>query len=364
MKKVLVIDDTPDVRELVQTILDSSGFETVVAADGAAGVALAREQVPNLILCDVRMPGLDGYGVLKEIRANPVTATIPFVFLSGAADKSNMRQGMEQGADDYLTKPFTFEELLAAVNSRLKKQETVQQLTEKRLGDLRQNISLALPHELLTPLHGILGLSALMIEDHQTIQPAEILEYARNIQDAGQRLNRLIENFLTYSRIELVAADPAKVEAFRRGGSVSARNTIEEIAARCAHKHGRGSDSLVQVGDATLPLVAEHFQKIVEELLDNAFKFSKLGTPVRVLGLARDGKFVLSVGDRGRGLSPEQIQRIGAHMQFDREYYEQQGSGLGLILSKRLAELYGGSLVVQSVVGQNTTVTVTLPAVG
>jgi two-component system sensor histidine kinase/response regulator len=362
MKKVLVIDDTAEVRELVQTVLDSSDFETIAAADGASGIAMARQHLPSLILCDVNMPpGMDGYGVLKEIRSDPATATIPFVFLSGAADKSNMRQGMELGADDYLTKPFTLGELLAAVNSRIKKQETVQQLTEKRLGDLRQNISLALPHELLTPLHGILGLSALMIEDHQTMKPAEVLEYARNIQDAGQRLNRLIENFLTYSRIELVAADPAKIEAFRRGGSVAARATIEEIATRTAHKHGRGSDSLVQVGDALLPLVPEHFSKIVEELLDNAFKFSKLGTPVRLLGLARDGKYVLTLGDRGRGLTPEQIQRIGAHMQFDREYYEQQGSGLGLIIAKRLAELYGGSLTVQSAVGQSTTVTVTLP---
>jgi signal transduction histidine kinase len=361
MKKVLVIDDNADVRELVQAVLDSSSFETVAAADGDTGIALAREHLPDLILCDVRMQGTDGYAVLKQLRNDPATATIPFVFLSGAADKSHMRQGMELGADDYLTKPFTFDELLTAVNTRLKKQETVQQLTEKRLGDLRHKISLALPHELLTPLHGILGLSALMIEDHLNMKPEEILEYARHIQDAGQRLNRLIENFLTYSRIELIAADPAKLAAFRQGGSVTVRNTVEEGAARCAQKHGRGNDCLVQVGDATLPLVPEHFTKIVEELVDNAFKFSPAGTPVRVLGLPRDGRYVLTISDRGRGLSPEQIQRIGAHMQFDREYYEQQGSGLGLIISKRLAEIYGGSLSVQSVPGQSTTVTVTLP---
>src|SRR5258706_8069867 len=101
MKRVLVIDDTSEVRELVVAVLDSHGFEVLSAEDGPSGVEQARKQQPDLILCDVRMPGMDGFGVISELRRDPATSTIPFIFLSGAAEKSNMRQGMTLGADDY-----------------------------------------------------------------------------------------------------------------------------------------------------------------------------------------------------------------------------------------------------------------------
>ncbi len=364
MKKVLVIDDTSEVRDLVVAALGSHGFEMVEAENGAAGVEQARKTLPDLILCDVRMPGMDGYGVLSALRADAATATIPFIFLSGAAHKASMRQGMELGADDYLTKPFAFDELLAAVNSRLKKQEAVAQLTEKKLEDLRGNISLALPHELLTPLHGILGLSSLLIEGHETMKPVEILEFARNIHDSGLRLNRLIENFLLYSRIELVAADPQKVAALRSGATVQIKNVIQEICLRLAHMSQRTPDLFVQLQEATLPVQGEYFKKLVEELLDNALKFSSPGTPVRVTTAVGPEGVTLATTNLGRGLTPEQIARVGAHMQFDRKHYEQQGSGLGLIIAKRLIELHGGRFTIESVPGEHTTVTAVFPLPG
>ena len=363
MKPVLIIDDTPEVRELVVAVLDSHGFQVMSAGDGPSGVEQARKQLPDLILCDVRMPGMDGFAVISALRQDPATATIPFVFLSGAAEKSEMRHGMTLGADDYLTKPFTFDELVGAVESRLKKKETVEQLSEKKLEDLRGNISLALPHELLTPLHGIMGLAALMEEGYQTLKPEEIHDYAKNIHEAGSRLNRLIENFLTYSRIELVSADAKKVEGLRQGALVATREIILDVASRLAGKYHRADEVMLQADEVSVLMQPDHFRKIIEELVDNAFKFSSQGAPVRVVALARAKQYTLSITDRGRGFTTEQISRIGAHMQFDRKYYEQQGSGLGLIICKRLAELYGGGLTVQSVAGQGTTVTVTLPTV-
>ncbi|PYM16846.1 MAG: hybrid sensor histidine kinase/response regulator, partial [Verrucomicrobia bacterium] len=99
----------------------------------------------------------------------------------------------------------------------------------------------------------------------------------------------------------------------------------------------------------------------LEELLDNAFKFSRPGTPVRIAGGVSNGRFTLSVGDRGRGMTAQQIADIGAHMQFERRFYEQQGVGLGLIIAKRLAELHGGDLLIESTPGEQTTVQMILP---
>lgn len=165
-KKVLIIDDTVEIRMIIVETLNLFGFKPLAAEDGVSGIELAKAQIPDLIICDINMPNMDGYETLKAIRQDPVTAPIPFIFLSGASDKINMRRGMELGADDYLTKPFTHKELLAAVNTRLEKQEELARQSEKKLNELRGNISVALPHELRTPLNGIMGLASLLMEDY------------------------------------------------------------------------------------------------------------------------------------------------------------------------------------------------------
>src|SRR5262249_8797266 len=175
MKKVLAIDDSAEIRMIINETLNLFGVQTLVAEDGTAGVNLAQDHLPALILCDINMPNLDGYGTLKALREHEATAFIPFIFLSGATDRITIRKGMELGADDYLTKPFSPKELMAAVNARLDKQAELQRLSDRKLNDLRGNLTLALPHELRTPLNGIMGLAHLMMEDYAHMPPDEVL---------------------------------------------------------------------------------------------------------------------------------------------------------------------------------------------
>lgn len=133
MTKILVIEDETPVRLNILELLEAEEFEVVGAENGMIGVLWALEYVPDLIVSDVMMPELDGYGVLATLREDPATATIPFIFLSAKADKADLRQGMELGADDYLTKPFTRSELLQSIIARLEKQAAmVQQYTPER----------------------------------------------------------------------------------------------------------------------------------------------------------------------------------------------------------------------------------------
>jgi len=118
MGKILVIEDEELLRANTVQILGFEDFHVISAKNGLIGVQLAQEQIPDLILCDVMMPGLDGYGVLTTLRQNPATAAIPFIFTTAKAD---LHQGIELGADDYLTKPFTSDELLATITTHLKK---------------------------------------------------------------------------------------------------------------------------------------------------------------------------------------------------------------------------------------------------
>ncbi|MFN6462663.1 MAG: EAL domain-containing response regulator [Nostoc sp. DedVER02] len=125
MPKILVIEDEEAVRENILDLLEAEDFETLAAANGRIGIHLAISEVPDLILCDLMMPEIDGYGVLTALRQDPSTATIPFIFLTAKSAKSDFRQGMDMGADDYITKPFTRAELLSAIINRLEKYATL-----------------------------------------------------------------------------------------------------------------------------------------------------------------------------------------------------------------------------------------------
>lgn len=123
MKKILLIEDNLEVRENTAEILELAGHNVLTAEDGKEGVRLAKNELPDLVICDIMMPGLDGYGVLHILSRNASTSLIPFIFLTAKADKSDLRKGMNLGADDYITKPFEETELLDAIESRLKKND-------------------------------------------------------------------------------------------------------------------------------------------------------------------------------------------------------------------------------------------------
>lgn len=362
--RVLVIDDSPEICLVIEETLNLSGFHALVASEGARGLALAREQLPDIIICDVRMPGMDGCETLKALRADPATASIPFVFLSGAADHVSMRKGMELGADDYLAKPFSPKELMAAVTARIEKQAELKRLADRQLNELRGSLSMALPHELRTPLNGIMGLSHLMMEDYAQMAPEEVLENARFINESALRLHRMIENFLVYSQVELMGADSRLPEAHGDLRPVGIQSIVPELARRVAARHKREGDLLLRIESVMVLVPPENLAKIVEELADNAFKFSQPGHPVLIASEVLEGRFHLIVADKGRGMSVEQIARIGPHVQFERGTFEQQGSGLGLFLAKRITELLGGRFHIDSKMDEGSTVSVSFAAPG
>ncbi|MEY3236266.1 MAG: hypothetical protein RI883_367 [Bacteroidota bacterium] len=125
MKKVLLIEDNPEVRETTQEILELADFFVTTAENGKEGVRVAKTNKPDIIICDIMMPELDGYGVLQILSRNPETSTIPFIFLTAKADKSDFRKGMNLGADDYLTKPFEELELIQTIEARLAKSQSL-----------------------------------------------------------------------------------------------------------------------------------------------------------------------------------------------------------------------------------------------
>jgi two-component system, sensor histidine kinase and response regulator len=362
MAKILVVDDDTALLRTVRRALESAAYEVIEATDGKSGVQLACAQVPDLILCDVRMEELDGYGALAALRQNSVTASLPFILMTGQADAAGMRLGMELGADDYLPKPFSVEQLLGAVEARLRKQQTMREQAARQLSVLRSNISLALPHEFLTPLNGVLGFADLLVADAASLRPEEVASMANAIRDSARRLERLTRNFLLLAHLEIHADDRSPRE--RTVGRGSLGPGVEEVVRNLAAKANRTLDVTLDLCEVEGFIRADHWSKIIEEIVDNALKFSVSGTPVLVQLVRHNDSVVLRVTDRGRGMRPEHVAEVGAYMQFERKFYEQQGSGLGLTLARRLAELQGGRLAITSQVGVGTVVEVALPRAG
>lgn len=362
MQRILVIDDEPLFLEATSMSLQRRGFETIEAGDGVEGERLATRALPDLIICDVNMDRMDGYTLLEHLRKQPATATIPFIFMTGMGDPESMRKGMNLGADDFLAKPFTAQQLYSTVDARLAKNKVLRENAEKKLANLRTNLSLALPHEMITPLNGIFGLAQILSDCADTLSPAEVAEYGTSILQSAERLHRTVQNFILYGQLEMQAGDPEYVASAREKSTTSLDAITESRARHLAEKAGRLADLQCITTDGTVAMAQDLFTKLVDELADNALKFSKPGTPVRIEGVPGRGEYLLSVSDQGMGMTSDQLAEIGAYSQFDRQSREQQGSGLGLAIVRRITELHAGQFEIKSEPGAGTTVILRLPA--
>lgn len=360
MARILIIEDETVLRENLVELLEAEGYEVMAAANGREGLHLARTHLPDLILCDILMPEMSGHAVLEALARDPVTAVIPFIFLTARAEREDMRLGMNLGADDYITKPFTQADVLQAITTRLEKRRRLVSLYEAKLEELRQSMAKMLPHELRTPLSLILGYASLLLESQLVLEPTDLRTIAASILEAGQRLQRFIQRFLLYAELELASRDPARLAALRslHVGTSAAR--MAETVRRQARAVGREADLQLALEEIPVAIGESHLLTVLEELTENAFKFSPPGTPVVVESRLGDNDWIIIVTDHGRGMTPEQIDAFGAR---EPDFYQQrgQGVGLGLALVRRIAELYGGDLRISSTPGVGTTVTVCLP---
>jgi len=343
MKKILFIDDNRDLLTATVEALELHGFLATGADNAKDALGAIKVQKPDLILCDIMMPELNGYDVIKYLKSDPVTSLIPFIFLTAQADQADLRRGMEVGADDYLVKPVRLETLVKAIHSRLQKSEEINSLVKTRLDELRNKVFHLLPHEMLTPLHGILGFSNIILENAQSLTRQEINDLVSSIEVSGTRLHDLINNYLRYVSQSLRNDDKSNFVQICKIHKI-----IEEVTSKVASKYNRIEDLVIKIEDVPIQIELDDFEFMIRELVDNAFKFSKKDTIVGVMNSFANGNMELVITDNGMGFPLENMSEIGAFNQFNRKTQEQQGAGLGLITSMLIAQRYKGSILIKN----------------
>ena len=354
MKTILLIDDDEAVRTTFGQALRRSGYQVMESDSGAAGLETARQHLPDLILSDFDMPGGDGSTVLRGIRRDPELRAKQVVLMTGRHDLITPRKGMDEGADDFLLKPVSMEALLSCVKARLSRASISWRVEDEMLKNLRASVPPNLPHEFFTPMAGIIGLMEILDSGYSTFTTEEIQSIHRDVHCSALRLNRTLRNYLLILDLQTPTSD----------GRIKPLSSSEVDTAMLAgvadalRVNDRRKDLTVRIEACAVSVKLDDLSRMVEELVDNACKFSRQGTPIAVQ-LSADGQ--LTVADQGRGMTAEQINRIGAFQQFDRQKYEQQGLGLGLVLVQKLAAKDNAEFSLKSEPGEGTQAQIVFP---
>ncbi len=369
---ILIVDDEPNNLDVIVAQLSDCDYQIHYASSGQEALSSLDIYNPDLILLDVMMPGINGIQVCQQIKAMPKWQAVPIVMVTALSSKSDLAKCLGAGADDFISKPVNPEELRARVKSmlRIKKQfdkiQSLSQIQENTidtlkisLGALRGNLASNLSHELNTPLYGIIAPIELIkdfLKDMEEIAPA--LEMLDLVEQSACRIEMLTKRLLVYFELETFVSKQYPVKPMRTKFS----STVIETTLRSqAQSSNRSNDLVFSLEDAEILLSEQYLSTLLYELVDNALKFSSSGTSITVSSQIEGDMLKLSVLDLGRGMTAEQIAKIDAFIQFERETYEQQGTGLGLTISRKIAELTGGKFWITSVYQHETKVHLTLP---
>ncbi len=360
---VLVVEDNVDLNMAICEILESFNFVVHSSKDGFDALDWLKNNKPDMILCDIMMPGMDGYTLLKHARADNNLRTLPFIFLTARTSVADRRMAKEIGIEDYLTKPVDSNDLIAAINNALRRRQIMQDEMQEQMNALRDRIVGILQHEFRTPLTFVLGYAEYLLDvTKSNFNIDELRTSASAILDGGRRLQQLIETFLLLAELQnrqLDVEEIGKVQAWQLW-----RDTVQEYSIRI---EDAGLVALLSDTNRNAYLFAdtEMVREAMRRLMDNAIRYRRPESQKIWLSveIAPTHTYVgLRIRDEGVGIPAAQLNSYAkAFEQFDRDNRTEPGAGLSLALIRHVAHLHGGSLEIESEYGVGSTFTLWLP---
>jgi signal transduction histidine kinase len=348
---ILIVDDEPALRLGLAATIKRQGYQVVTAADGREGLQTAKSILPDLILSDVMMPPPNGFELRKLMGDDPQLASIPFIFLTARSGTDDRVSGIRDGADDYITKPFVTEELLARIEAVLRRvnvskargREEMREIAQRDMEKLKHEILQNFHHELRTPLTNII-MPLELIVNNKFDDPEEQVRFIRMALSNVDRLESLVTDFILLTNI-----DHGDLNRIRQ--SIDPKTHIlGPVLKRLERYKSKGLEfthDITLQGEITAP--RREFTHALVHLVDNAFKFTPSGGHIKLMiESGEDGTAVITVQDDGPGIPSELREKV-----FDRFYQIDQGDsrefeglGVGLTIARAVFTSLGGSVTV------------------
>lgn len=275
--KILVVEDDTHLMEGIRDILELNGYDVLTATDGSNGLDVLQSQVqpPDLIVSDIMMPRMDGYAFFNAVRADEAWIAIPFIFLTAKGERDDIFRGKSMGAEDYVVKPFDADELLVAVDSRLKRQRQLNQQRDNEVSGIKRNILNILNHEFRTPLTYVVAYADMLHRDADDLEVSDMRAFLRGINSGANRIRRLVENFILL--VELETGEAQKTFEWRctsLSNYVELLCVIQDKYADMIEEQQVTID--IEVDDDLPPIKADadYLAAALECLVENAIKFT------------------------------------------------------------------------------------------
>lgn len=354
--RILVVDDQPANLRVVGTLLQRHGYAVLPAASGPEALELAVAQVPDLMLLDMMMPGMDGFELLRQLRQQPGLQAVPVIFLTAAQDRELLLRAFDAGAVDYVTKPFIPEELLARVNAHVSLKQARDRF--ERVARERQELVNLVAHDLKNPLSSVLFASDVLMQD--ACRPERVPRYLQMIHDSAHDAIGYIRRYLE-GQERIAAAETAQATAhpacLRDVHDWLVQRYELQLESKGMHLHSRLP---AQVG--TVAIDRRVLRQVTENLITNAMKYAadggELTLEVRTGG---PGRWQLRVLDRGQGIDPARRQELFRPFARLNARDDAMSSGLGLSLARQIIVNAGGDLWYEDREGGGAAFVIELP---
>ena len=366
--RILLVDDHRSVLDVLEKLLSARGHSTCAISNPKKALEVACAEDFDLIICDVCMPGIDGFTFHDRVRENPKNAFVPFIFLTAGSSREDVERGQSLGVDEIILKPYDPKSLLRVIEGKIKRGRSIKTVSHALFDTFRKRILQMLSHELRTPLVSINTGAELLISETSNIQSGEPIVFERlqriahAVKRGGERLERLVNDFVIMQQLEM-----GVVEQVARNRSAVFDSTVLlesyiDIALDQLEPAGFTIHTQTTQESCSVKVYDYHFFNILERLTSNAKKFCGNEKRIAFNLYARNDMVIFEVRDWGCGIDESRThEALQAFVQLDRDKNEQQGSGLGLAIAGTLADVYGGFIEVKRAEDQGTFQRLILP---
>lgn len=366
MTSVLIVEDNATLLESIAFELEMRDYSVMQATDGqsALNVLQVSQQLPDIIVSDIAMPDMDGYEFLENVRGTQEWVGIPFIFLTAFDTDGAMRIGKELGVDDYLTKPFDPEDLVLAMENKLRRHKQITKQASMKLDQTRRELLNLISHELQTPMTSIYGGTEMLAEMLSNTSDEMTGELLKLVQSGSKRLHKVIKRILLMVQLDSGMLETMLTKQRRDYDLIEViQGAISQNIADEAYKdEDRKINFHTDSNNIMVSGLYEFLLTVFVEGIDNALKFSPVNKPIDIRVITTQDSVSVEIEDQGRGIIESDLDAVWERFnQSQREEFEQQGSGIGLSIINEIVQVHGGSCNLQSIFGEGSMLTVTLP---